>query len=567
MGLRKYLGCQSSHVFMARCVNVTTAILCTIVFLSACDNKGTERGSSSGVFFAPVVPQDSSKHVETVVARIDIARASNASPQPSSLDPDKVVVPPSNAVAAEILNTFVLGKVGALEYVLYERNSTTLLRVDLGSSNPLNLNNAKSYLFRSDILTTLTSSAASFQIATVINVFEDVILAYENASAQLVVIRKDDDGDPSTTDGIKLEILATAVQIARQTRREAIRFQAATLLPQRETAPPGERIAEILLVPNRGGGFGPDQDLQLFTLREDAAGNITGKFNVYRNPNPDVFPFDDRNLAGTIIDDVGSIPNNDEPSNQIFGFVPFEAIRTATDSFDLDIFEFLPATIPSSNSLLIFDEVTLNFVEVTWDRNPASGEIDLVSGSTLFTEDGQVAVAVQQDGVGDLEVDFERAVVHGSAPLLLVFDEESNNMVSLDFSRDFVPGSSRLSLFSPSTNITLRRDTLGGVDPEQAALEPAFSFGTGQDLRNESLLIFDRNPDELLTMHYNTGTYVVLLKQADLASATGILGISDLTFFEPLDDDTLLTFDTEGSALLKVRIRYAAFPISFPTRF
>ena len=66
-------------------------------------------------------------------------------------------------------------------------------------------------------------------------------------------------------------------------------------------------------------------------------------------------------------------------------------------------------------------------------------------------------------------------------------------------------------------------------------------------------------------MHYNTGTYVVLLKQAELAEATGILGISDLTYFEPIDDDNLLTFDTEGSTLMQINVRYAAFPLGFPT--
>ena len=568
MGLRKYLAYQLSHVFMARCVQGLVAVMCTILFLSACDNKGTERSSSAGVFFAPVVPQDDDGPVKALVRRIDIAKAANASPRPNVLDPDNptVVLPPANAVADEILNTFVLGKISASEYVLYEQNSTTLLKVDLNAPVPLNLNSAKSYLFRPQILTTLTSSAASFQLPTVVNAFDDVVFAYENASSQLVIIRKNDDGNPATVDGLSLQVVANSRDIEEQTRRSQIRFQSATLLPPRENPTPGERVAEILLVPNRGGTFQVDQDLQLFVLREDAAGNITGRFSVFYNPDQRVFEDPaDRVLAGTLIPADQPPPNNSQPENKVFGFVPFQDIRTATDSFDLDVFEFLPTNIPASHAFVIFDEVTVNFVQSDWQRDPTTGEIDRISTSSLFTENGQVADAVLQTGVDNVEVNFQRAVPHGSQPLLLAFDEESNNMVSLDFSQPFVPGVSRVALFSPSTNILERRDTIGGTDPEQAGVEPSFSFGTGENLRNENLLIFDRGPDELLTMHYNTGTYVVLLKQAELAEATGILGISDLTYFEPIDDDNLLTFDTEGSTLMQINVRYAAFPLGFPT--
>ena len=85
------------------------------------------------------------------------------------------------------------------------------------------------------------------------------------------------------------------------------------------------------------------------------------------------------------------------------------------------------------------------------------------------------------------------------------------------------------------------------------------------NLRGESELIFDRGSDELLTLHFDTGNYVVLLKQVDLARETGILGISDLTYVEALDDNRVLAFDSQGSTLVEIRISYAAFPIRFPT--
>ena len=115
-----------------------------------------------------------------------------------------------------------------------------------------------------------------------------------------------------------------------------------------------------------------------------------------------MFPVADRHLAGTLIDDVRRIPNNDEPQNQIFGFVPFVDVKLATDSFDLDIFAFLPANIPASRSVIIFDKVTLNFVEIQWDRNPGTDEIDSVSNPILFTEDAQVAA--QKHGLLDHSV-------------------------------------------------------------------------------------------------------------------------------------------------------------------
>ena len=581
MGLRRILARTVSSILSGSPRFVLTettlfrtlsAVVCTaaVLFVTACDNSGTERSASSGLFVSPVPLAANSngintstgeKRVDTVVSLVEIAKASNAAVQPNLLDPDNpfIILPPANAVSDEILDTFVLGKLSDTKYLLYERNSTTILKVDISRRPALDLLNINTYLVRSDILKTLTSSAAAFQLDTVLNVFDDVVLGFENASSQLFTLRE------AATGAIDMNVLLTETDIRTQTRRESLRFLSAAFLPSRSVPLPAgvKRVAEVLLLPNRGTGplADVDQDVQLLVVTEKNDGTLEGKFSVFDS-------------SGDLIPEIGLIPPidpNDPDRFRIDGFVQFASIRNTTDSFDLDIFEFKPAVIPSRNGIVLFDKVTLSFVEATFERNsvppmssddPEIGAISKVSTVELFSLPGEVAATVLSGGAsGELKVDFQNTVPHGTRPILLTFEEESDNMIALNYGVEL--GQARVSIFAGASSFTLRRDTLGG-NLETSADDPAFSMGFG-NLRGESELIFDRGSDELLTLHFDTGNYVVLLKQVDLARETGILGISDLTYVEAIDDGHVLAFDSQGTTLVEIRVTYAAFPIRFPT--
>lgn len=518
---------------MVRCL---AAVLVALVALGAvsCDQRGGKQTTSSGVFIGPVPlavdettgvnPTTGERRVEAIVNRNDILRAIN---------PGQIGVDP-NANP----QTIVLGKFSQSEFVLFEKESSSLLKLDLMVQQPRS--KITHVISRSELSQIFSTPKAAFQDDTFLTVLDGVIFGYESSGRALFTIQR----EPVTGDMV-VQILADRDAIQRQIRLQVFNFgKSAELPPRPATAPGAGSVCEVLLT-----SAVPNQAPQLFVIENDQ-GDLSGEFRVF-DVNGDLF-------------------TDPSPIDEVFPYIPLETIQQTTDNREVEIFDYFPAAIPNSQSALLFDQATSAFLEVRVARGP-DGEIrenaskqiagDIVN-MDLFTQPGEVQFVIRQGSPtqNDIPLRIRRSFPLPQKASLIAFEEETNNMLEVRY--DQPADQQRAFIFSASSNLLQRRDVQGGVDPDFGLQETVLTFPTNP-LRRENILFFDQGNDQMLGLNLSSSQYVVVLKQGDLAEATGLSGISDLTFIEPVTDNEVLAFDTQGNALVRIRLEYAAFPLFF----
>jgi hypothetical protein len=485
--------------------------------LASCDQKGTKNQISSDLFFAPVPldvnpatgrnPATGERRVEALVTRSQILRAIN---------PGQIGENPQASPA-----TFVLGRLSATELVLYESSSKTLLKADLDRSPVLDPANT---IVNAELIQEFSNPNISLQAETSVSVLDGVVVSYEASSRTLFAIEADDDGV------LDIIILANSNDIRRQIGTQTFNFASAFELPRNPVQP--QEVSELLLVSSL-----TTQDPQLFIVRRGADGSLTGRFRVFDaegEPFPDEVP-------------IGA---------EAFGYLPLQSIRLLTDSQEASIFTFTPQILPDTQSFLLYEQDSSTFLQVDVQRDGSGEVIGNVLGT--FASGAVVRNVVLRNEVFEVPLDFQTSVAVPDDERIVAFEEETNTMLSLDYSNPSVPGA-LVSIYATSDSLSQRIDEQGGTDIEFGLQEPVLEFSSG--LLRDNLVLFDAGNDQILSLSESSRLYVVVIKQGDIAAATGLSGISDIRFMETLNNNELLAFDTAGNALMVLRVDYAAFPV------
>jgi hypothetical protein len=554
-----------------------------LMVLAACDSSGTKNKTTSSGFFAPVpIAVDSrtgtnangERRVEVLVDKIRILSVINPGTLRSELED----------LDAEVR---VLGTVKEGVYILHENNSGSLLEYNI-QTDDLSL-----AVDRIELANTFFTPNA--RLASVANVQQGAwIFGYETSQSSLFVMRRV--LRVGGVEDIEVKVLANRRNIQTQIRKQQFNFVRSFEIGQRSFQnDEGEdvKVSEVLLIASPGGGFNRIDDIHMYVITE-VDGEITGTFRVFDEMGTPYFGFTDGDPVDPkpIIPENHRIPPVDQNGDPIafFGLVNYDDVRVVTGLFDVLISDFQPVVLRDpgapgadvaeprfftffdrSSGLFLLSEV----IRETRADYPAYGEI-VGNRIGYFTIPEELATAIRQGGAvlpgESVDLRFAGGFHHPSQPYILVFEEDSNNMLQLNYSgidESFTLGAdpvlgTRARIFSSAQNLLERRDTQSTNDADQAPQEPSLSFSVADV--SENRLMFDAGTDDILSINYNTGRYVVVIKQSDIGAATGSPGVSNLTFIQPVTARQTLVMDTQASDLLLVRLDYAFFPLRIATR-
>lgn len=511
--------------------NLSLALLAaTMILFGGCDQGDGKNSSSSGVFLAPVPlavnedgvnPVTGEKRVEAEFTRDNVVRTIN----PALIGGNPDASP----------RTTLMGQISETEYVFFEEESSTILKADLSQDMPLNPADPSSSISRQELAQIFGRATASFSRQTFLTIFDDVIFGYEPLVRSLFIIQKD---GPDADQKMDLTILMDATRISQQIRLQTFNFNRAHKINE-VINNAAERVVEILLI-----SAVPEQDVQMLVVRQDKiTGDITANFRV----------FDDNGLPWP---DVNAIP----PFESVFGFLRIDQIRVVADSLFVDITQFKPQNLPGRQAFLMFEDATSNFLLVNVVRDNQGRVIGNVVD--LFSQQGEVQFTIRQGTQGDgnaLDLLMRSSIHLPNTTRILAFEENTNNMLELDYGKP--QGTRRVTLYANANDLLQRRDhQVTDDDIEFGLNEPELSFAEGT-LGEDNILLFDRGNDQLISLNLTTQLYVVILKQSDLATATGLTGISDLTYIRPVTDSEAIALDSDGNAMVRIRMDYAVFPV------
>ncbi len=524
-------GDLSKMRFQEMVKHLSLALLAVSLLLNGgCDQGDGKNSSSAGVFLAPVPlavneagvnPQTGESRVDAEFDRDSVLRTVN--PNQIGVNPD------ANP------RTVLMGQVSDTEFVFFEEESSTILKADLDKATPLTSADPSATVTRQDLAQLFATAKASFSPNSFLTIFDNVIFGYETNVRSLFVIQND---GPDPDQKLDISILADAQSISQQIRLQAFNFNRAHLLNE-VINNATERVAEILLISSV-----PDQDVQLLVVRQDKiTGDITARFRVF---------------------DANGVPWPDNtpisPLADVLGFLRMDTVRTVTDNLFVDITQFKPQNIPGEQRVLFYEDSTSNFLMLDVVRDNTSKVIGSIVN--LFSQQGEVQFTIRQGTPGDgsdVDLLIEHSFHLPGTTEILAFDENTNNMLKLDYNQP--EGFRRVTLYANANDLFLRRDhQVTDDDIEFGLNEPEITFSEGI-LGDDNLLLFDRGNDQLISLNLTTQLYVVVIKQADLAEVTGLPGISDLTFIRPVTDSEALALDSEGNALVRIRMDYAVFPV------
>ena len=239
-------------------------------------------------------------------------------------------------------------------------------------------------------------------------------------------------------------------------------------------------------------------------------------------------------------------------------FLSFQQIGALTGDINLSLNDFAPVTIPTDDSVLIFDTNSANFLRVGVRRgvDPVTGAAGTILGGSVTTAVLASRLLAELQTLPGDELRMNEAFFGPEGTEILIMEEESNNVVAYDYTK---PITNNVSIFVDQANIVAPRAQDGSnVTGIATATEPELLFSTA-DVR-ENRLTFDRGLDRLLSVSYPSSLLVIVLTRADLISATRE-AVADLTFVEPLNDREVRAFDSASASLLHIRLDYRALPV------
>ncbi len=450
----------------------------------------------------------------------------------------------------------VVGKLDRFKLLVFESESKTLLTIDLDR----NTNAVAKVMEKDDFLAVFHNQAQKPILGPVIQLASGWLLGYEQFSKSLFGIRLDPE-DPSK---ILAVLVRDQTELQDQLFPEGAKLQV-TIKSMVEFSSrvetPGELREEVLVVSSNPAITHLERLSVVTTDKTIEASFIVGSHEVPDPLNP---------------------PNTKTVYDYFFDF---KKVKDVTSNTEVDIKDFTPFPIPNSPKILLFDRSkdTSSFLAMTVHQ-----ALDPVNGVTFDTtvevlvHQSELLAAVQLANLGgeDFQGQFRfiSGFLHPDAslptgdskrrPLVLLFDEETNNLFSLDFTKG-ASETNKLRVFTSTTMLTSRTDLHFDAELDTGTFEPVLTWATNEVLANK--LAFDSGPGEIIAFNFNTGQVVVVLHRRDMTKVTG-QGLLDAVYIEAIDPppagkgNSLRIIDAESSSLLAIQLEYLAIPVSLPKR-
>jgi len=195
------------------------------------------------------------------------------------------------------------------------------------------------------------------------------------------------------------------------------------------------------------------------------------------------------------------------------------------------------------------DKVLRTSVQVTVNR------LDLI-----------MAMEEAREGEFDRQFQFTESFLHQDKPLILCFEDESNNLFAYDYEAG--PFDPKIEVFTSATQLSQRIDLRFDPEFDDHSEPPTrLLFGTGNVFENK--LAFDFDTSEVLSFNFVTGQVVVVLHRRDVTAVTGA-SLFNLNYMLTIDEPPqgkgriLRIVDDESTSLLGINLEYEAIPVVLP---
>ena len=525
--------CPSRLVRSAAC---GTAILVALVLTISAGCKSDKRGTvSSEAFLAPQVDSGATG-VTVAINRLEILRELYRTPGGSTkLDGELLAGPPPNLLP--------LGKLDATRLLVQDKELNVLITIDIRNFR------VKKVLERDEFLGLFRNVTTKPVLPSIVELSSGWILAFETNSRSLVAFAL----DPANPDGV------VANQVLDRTEIEAQVFAggARTAVTIRHMVE--FRDNDILVVPE--------------------ADNVTAlhHLNVFELTDPVT---DDPVLEGRFLLAPEFEAGKNGPKQP---FLDFDKIRQKTGNLDVSVKHFPPVPIPGSNRVLLFDRATAtaSFLELVYQTEElAFDDPTLVLRAavevTVRRNELEAILPINTLGGTGPSVQtslFEASFLHPNAllpasaigfqPLIVAYDQASRLAVAYNWKTPVGRGS-KVSLLSTSTQNSDRIDLTpgsnsAGVNPDDTTTDLRFAKNDVSDNR----LAFDLGPSDLVSLNYDTGSWVIVLKSTSITKATQSTQ-SNVRFIEAISESVVRALDIGSASLLNIQIKYTPVPVIRP---
>ncbi len=337
------------------------------------------------------------------------------------------------------------------------------------------------------------------------------------------------------------------------------------------------------ILPPQGGARVTIRRMLEFARTQDLAGDVTHVLMI---------PFESQITALHHL----QIKNNVQSLEASFvlpdgqGLVDFAKVSAVTGNLAVNVKECPPILVPGTTRVVLFDQggttlstFTSSFLGVDLVRGA-----DLVFRSTVrvLVNRSELTQLIQPSQIGGNaytgDFKFVEAFLHpdsllpaGDAnrkSLILNFDSITSNIIGYDYSKPS-DAPNKVHIVSTTAQILNRTDLNKDPFLDVGTFELALAFSRNDVLNNR--LVNDDGPDEIASLNFETGQFVVVLHKRDIALAVDPNAISaavKITYIETLDPPPggegrmVRIVDEESSSILAVNLEYLPIPVVWTAR-
>jgi hypothetical protein len=504
---------------LGRCLVLIGLAAVAPTLVSGC--KADKKPSvSSQAFLAPQLASGTASSLELLVGKLEILREMYRHDDGTTeLDGKLLSGPPPNLL--------VLGKLDADRLLVFDQGAQKVfLTIDLTRGTVVKV------LGRDEILIGIFRGQVPNQrpkFGPVLQLRSGWLLAYEQFTKTLFSVKADPNDET--------KVFAALVLDQNEIQSQLLQKQAVTISNMVEFIP-----GHVMVVP----------------------ANLTGIHHLEVEDNGQTLD------AHFILDPTAPLNRQ--------AFLEFEAIRTKTGNLDVDVKDFPPVPIPGTAKILIFDRSknTSGFLTVIVRLDP--DQVMRTSVDLLSTRNEMLALIQGSNNsagtVFDGQFRFTDSFFHPDSNLepadpnrktwLLAYDSETKTMVAIDWSKPR-DSTEKLLLFSSATQLANRTDLHFDPDLDSGTFDTQLLFSPNDVLNNK--LVVDKGPVELLGLNYETGQWVVVLHQRDVAKVTGNT-VVNLVYLETVDPPPagagkqVRLLDVNSSSVVSVHLDYLSVPVS-----
>jgi hypothetical protein len=236
-----------------------------------------------------------------------------------------------------------------------------------------------------------------------------------------------------------------------------------------------------------------------------------------------------------------------------------EIAEKITGDANIQLESFQPLLLPGTSEVLAFEQTSSVFVRILAKKDAPTGEI--VGGDVALAVGSQELFQALESGAAPALAEppftFDDAFPLPGDREVALFEEKTNILLAHNYLSE---GDGKVRVLLSAGDLLQRRGPDGVVvgDP---TIEPSLVFARTDFPGGR--LAFDRGPDQILSVSYDSPLVIVVAGSADLTGATGKV-LVDLTYMEALDDFNLRTLDNQATALLSIGLQYVLMPAEVP---